>query len=158
MKKIAILSLALLLVLAFAACGKSEKATRIGDSDFSLVLPEGFTVTEDQKDEDQLAFFYKDENTLDFDVYLWEKGDQYDLVSEANYFASVYGAVAEPVTVNGIEGMKYVSEEEFEGNVYTVVNYMFEDDAYIVEFSFWTIDTAEEYAVVDEIINTIKVN
>ena len=66
--------------------------------------------------------------------------------------------VAEAVTVNEINGMKYVSEEEYEGEVYTVVNYMFEDDVNIVEFCFWTIDTEEEYAVVDEIINTIKMN
>jgi hypothetical protein len=35
---------------------------------------------------------------------------------------------------------------------------MFEDDTYIVELSFWTIDTEAEYAAVDEIINTLKKN
>ena len=46
----------------------------------------------------------------------------------------------------------------FDGETYTVVNYMFEDDTYIVEICFWTIDTDAEYAVVDEIINTLKKN
>lgn len=78
--------------------------------------------------------------------------------SEANAFAAVYGTVAEPVAVNGMNGMKYVSEEEYEGKVYTVVNYMFEDDVYLVELCFWTVDTAEEYAAVDEILNTLKKN
>ena len=78
--------------------------------------------------------------------------------SEANAFADVYGTAAEPVVINGINGMKYVSEEEYEGAVYTVVNYMFEDDVYIVELCFWTIDTAEEYAAVDEILGTLKMN
>ena len=35
---------------------------------------------------------------------------------------------------------------------------MFEDETNIVELSFWTIDTEEEYKAVDEIINTIKKN
>ena len=46
----------------------------------------------------------------------------------------------------------------FDGETYTVVNYIFEDDTYIVEIRFWTIDTDAEYAVVDEIINTLKNN
>ena len=80
------------------------------------------------------------------------------LESEANAYAEFYGTVAEPVKINGINGMKYVSAEEFEGESYTVVNYMFEDDTYIVEISFWTINTDAEYAAVDEIINTLKKN
>ena len=109
-------------------------------------------------DEDQVAYFYKDDNSIDFDVYQWEKGDEYTLESEANYFAAEYGAVAEAVTVNGINGMKYVSAEDYEGNTYTVVNYMFEDDTYIVEICFWTVDNDAEYKAVDEIINTLKKN
>ena len=78
--------------------------------------------------------------------------------SEANHFATEYGTTAEAVTVNGIKGYKYVSSEEYEGNTYTVANYMFEDDVYIVELCFWTVGTAEEYAAVDEILNTLKKN
>ena len=158
MKKIAILTLVLVLVLGLAACAKEEKSTQLGTSDFSLVLPQGYALTEDELDEDQVGYFYKDENSIDFDVYQWEKGDLYTLESEANYFAGEYGAVAEAVTINGIQGMKYVSAEAYDGYTYTVVNYMFEDDTYIVEISFWTIDTEEEYKAVDEIINTLKKN
>ena len=78
--------------------------------------------------------------------------------SEAKLYATEYGTTAEAVTVNGIKGYKYVSSEEYEGKTYTVVNYMFEDDTCIVELCFWTIDTAEEYKAVDEIINTLKIN
>ena len=46
----------------------------------------------------------------------------------------------------------------FEGDVYTVVNYMFEDDVNIVELCFWTVDTVDEHAAVDEIISTLKKN
>ena len=87
-----------------------------------------------------------------------EKGAEYTLVEEANYYAAQYGTAAESFTVNDIDGMKYTSEEEYENNVYTVVNYMVEDDTYIVELSFWTVNTADEYAAVEEIINTLNKN
>jgi hypothetical protein len=157
MKKITILALALMLVLALAACG-SAKPTQIGTSDFSIVLPEGYDWAEDDMAEDQIGYCYKDDNSIDFDVYQWAKGDEFTLESEANHFAAEYGTTAEAVTVNGIKGYKYVSNEEYEGNTYTVVNYMFEDDTYIIELCFWTVDTAEEYAAVDEILNTLKKN
>ena len=157
MKKIAILTLALMLVFALAACGDADP-TQLGTSAFSIVLPEGYALTEDDFDEDQVAYFYKDDNSIDFDVYQWAKGDTYTLESEANYFAAEYDTTAEAVTVNGIGGYKYISAEEYEGNTYTVVNYMFEDDTNIVEICFWTINTDAEYAVVDEILNTLKMN
>ena len=158
MKKIAILTLVLVLVLALVACGNNAKPTQLGTSDFSIVLPEGYALTDDDFDEDQVAYFYKDDNSIDFDVYQWEKGDEYTLEAEAKAFAALYGTEPEEVTVNGIDGMKYVSKEEYEGNVYTVVNYMFEDDTYIVELCFWTIGTDAEYVAVNEIINTLKKN
>ena len=157
MKKIAILTLVLMLVFSLAAC-TNTKPTQLGTSDFSIVLPDGYASTEDDFDEDQVAYFYKDDNSIDFDVYQWAKGDEYTLESEANHFATEYGTTAEAVTVNGIKGYKYVSSEEYEGNTYTVVNYMFEDDTYIVEICLWTVNTDAEYKAVDEIINTLKKN
>ena len=102
MKKIAILTLVLMLVLALAACGNT-KPTQLGTSDFSIVLPDGYASTEDDFDEDQVAYYYKDDNSIDFDVYQWAKGDDYTLESEANHFATEYGTTAEAVTVNGIK-------------------------------------------------------
>jgi len=156
MKKIVILMMVSVMVLSLFACGGGAKPTQLGTSAFTIVLPEGYALTDDEMDEDQVAYYYKDDNSIDFDVYQWEKGDKYTLEAEANAFAALYGTVAEAVTVNGIGGMKYVSEEEYEGDAYTVVNYMFEDDIYIVELCFWTIDTEEEYKAVDEILNTLK--
>ena len=156
MKKITILILLLALTLTFFACGNNTEPTQLGTSAFSIVLPDGYALTEDDLDEDQVAYFYKDDKSIDFDVYQWEKGDQYTLESEANAFAALYGTIAEAVKVNGIDAMKYVSKEDYEGNTYTVVNYMFEDDTYIVEICFWTVDTEAEYADVDAIINTLK--
>ena len=157
MKKIAILTLVLMLVFALAACSNT-KTTQLGTSDFSIVLPGGYALAEDDMDEDQVAYFYKDDNSIDFDVYQWAKGDDLTLESEANHFAAEYGTTAEAVIVNGIKGYKYVSSEEYEGKTYTVVNYMFEDDTNIVEICFWTVNTDAEYAAVDEILGTLKKN
>lgn len=137
MKKIIILVFAIILAFSLVAC-KSATTTQLGTSDFTIDLPQGYESAEDDFDEDQVAYFYKDDNSIDFDVYQWEKGDQYTLESEAKAFADMYGTVAEAVTINGINGWKYVSEEKFDGDTYTVINYMVEDDKYIVEICFWT--------------------
>jgi hypothetical protein len=158
MKKIVIFMLTFALAFTLFACGNNAKTEKLGTSKLSIVLPEGYASVEDDFEEDPIAYYYKDDNSMDFDVYQWEKGDEYTLESEANHFAAECGTTAKAVTVNGLKGMKYVSEEEYEGATYTVVNYMFEDEVYIVELCFWTNDTAEEYAVVDEIINTLKKN
>ena len=146
-----------MLVFSLVAC-TNTKPTQLGTSDFSIVLPEGYALTEDDFDEDQVAYFYKDDTSVDFDVYQWAKGDDFTLESEAKYYATQYNTTAEAVTANGINGWKYVSVEDYEGKTYTVVNYMFEDDTYIVELCFWTVDTEAEYDAVDKIINTLKKN
>ena len=157
MKKMTALVLLLALTLTLFACG-SKEPTKLGTSAFSIVLPNGYELAEDDLDEDQVAYFYKDDKSIDFDVYQWKKGNLYTLATEASYFAATYGVTAEAVTINDIDGWKYVTAEEFDGKTYTVVNYMFEDDTYIVEICFWTVDTKAEYKAVDKIINTLEKN
>ena len=142
MKKLLALLLIAVFCLGMAACG-ADKYTQIGTSAYSIILPEGYVATEDDFAQDQIAYYHKDDESIDFDVYQWDKEGKYELKEEAAYFASEYDAVAEEIEINGIGGMKYVSKEAFDGYEYTVVNYMFEDDKSIVELSFWTIDTEE---------------
>ena len=145
MKKI--LAFVLLIVLCFSmvACGgdkpaqNDDKYTQIGTSEFSIILPEGYAETEDDFEEDQIAYYFKDSESIDFDVYQWDKEEKYTLKEEAEYFAAEYNAVPEEVEFGGIRGMKYVSKETFDGNEYTVLNYMFEDEKNIIELCFWTI-------------------
>ena len=164
MKKILAFILLVVLSLSLVACGGDKPAqmddnyTQIGTSEFSIILPEGYAETEDDFEEDQIAYYFKDDQSIDFDVYLWDKEGKYTLNEEAEYFASEYNATAEEIEINGISGMKYISKEVFDDNEYTVANYMFEDEKSIIELSFWTIDTEEEYKAVDEIIGTIKKN
>ena len=161
MKKIMTVFLAILMIATLVACGNSSKEnakTQLGTSKLFVVLPEGFAATEDDFDEDQVAYYYKDDDSIDFDVYQWAKGDEYVLEDEAAYFAAEYGTTASEVSVNGLSAMKYISVEEYDGYEYTVINYMFDDGEYIVELCFWTINTEEELAAVDEIINTITLD
>ena len=162
MKKMLLIILALLTVAALTACGsgndKANAKTQLGTSAISIVLPEGYAEAEDNFDEDQVAYFYKDDESVDFDVYQWAKGNEYTLVEEAAYFSAEYGTTASEVTVNGIPGMKYISLEEYDGYEYTVINYMFDDGENIVELCFWTINTEEELAAVDDIIKTIAMD
>ena len=162
MKKMFAAILALLTVAALTACGsgndKANAKTQLGTSAISIVLPEGYAEAGDNFDEDQVAYFYKDDESVDFDVYQWAKGNEYILEEEAAYFSAEYGTTASEATVNGVPGMKYISVEEYDGYEYTVINYMFDDGENIVELCFWTINTEEELAVVDEIIKTIAID
>ena len=78
---------------------------------------------------------------------------------DGNVYTGTYTGVAGRTRLftsqNTLCPITYVT---FEGNTYTVLNYMFEDDTYIVELSFWTIGTEAEYEAVDEIIKTLKKN
>ena len=156
MKKFAILTFVFVFVLALVACGNTK--TQLGTSSLYITLPQGYALTQDDFDEDQVAYFYKDDNSIDFDVYQWEKGTDFTLESEANFFAAEFDTTAEAITINGLKGYKYVSLEDYEGETYHVVNYMFEDNTYIVEICFWTVNTDAELKSVNDIINTLKKN
>lgn len=158
MKKITLLFCILFISISITACNKSNDPTMLGTSGFSIILPEGFSNTDDDFDEDQIAYYYKDDESIDFDVYQWAKEGQYNLKEEADYFAAEYGTTASEVIINNIPGMKYITSEKYDGYEYTVINYMFDDGDNIVELCFWTINTPDEISAVDEIINTLTTN
>lgn len=157
MKKQYFIFLVMLFCLIMTGCS-DKNYTKIGTSDFSIIIPEGYVLTDDEFDEDQFAYYHKDNQSIDFDVYQWDKESKYTLEEEAEYFASQYDTTPEKIEINGIVGMKYISREIYEEYEYTVVNYMFEDEDSIIELSFWTVGSEEEYAAVLEIIETIKKN
>lgn len=67
----------------------------------------------------------------------------------------LHNSIASEVDINGINGMKYVSNEIYDNNEYSVINYMFDDSESIVEISFWTVDNTKELENVESIISTI---
>ena len=66
------MALTLLAVAALTACGsandKANAKTHLGTSAISIVLPEGYAEVGDNFDEDQVAYYYKDDKSIDFDV------------------------------------------------------------------------------------------
>ena len=58
MKKPVVFLLAILMIVVLAACGndKASEKTQLGTSKLSITLPEGFVETEDDFDEDQVAY------------------------------------------------------------------------------------------------------
>lgn len=143
------------LVALLTSC--SEKAPeKLGDTSFSITLPKGYKQTKDKTmEEDQIAYYFKDDNSIDFDVYAWDKAD-YNLKDEAAYFASEYNSTAKEIEINGNKGYFYISLEEFDGETWTVYNYMFEDDKYILELCFWTDNSQKEQSDVKNILNTLS--
>lgn len=92
MKKRYFIYLLMLFCLIVTWCS-NENYTKIGTSDFSIIIPEGYAQAEDDFDEDQIAYYHKDDQSIDFDVYQWDK--EYTLEEEAEYFASQYNTTPE---------------------------------------------------------------
>lgn len=157
MKKIVLLTLALMMVLCLVACGGADENTiKVGTSEFSIVLPEGYKDIKDDYGENQIAYYYKDDDSIDLDVYQWTKEDKYTLESEAQYYEELFGAEPEIVYVNGIRCYKYISEEEYEGETYMLHSYLFENETDFFGICFWTCGTSAESSAVEKIINTLK--
>ena len=77
------------ILCTFLGC-VSKNAEKLGETSFSIVLPSGYNLTEDETvEEDQIAYYYKDDNSIDFDVYAWTK-ENYVLKDEAEFFATEY--------------------------------------------------------------------
>lgn len=147
------------MLLALTACaGNKKNEIKLGSSDFSLVIPEGYKETKDDFDEGQVAYYYKDDDSIDFDVYQWAKEGNDTLQSKADGFANEYGAELKTVVINGINCITFVTEEEYKGQAYTIVNYMFEGESGFAGVCFWTTNTEAEHAAVDAIINTLSKN
>lgn len=150
-----VLIMVLMVLFVFLGCEKNN-TINLGETSFSIDLPEGYKLTDDpDTEEDQIGYYYKDDNSLDFDVYAWEK-ESYVLKDEAEYFAAEYKTVANPYTINDLNGFEYISLEEYDGILWTVYNYMFEDENYILELCFWTNNEENEIAVKDEILSTLS--
>lgn len=134
----------------------TEKTEILGETSFSIILPAGYKLTKDvEAEEDQIAYYYKDDDSIDFDVYAWEK-ENYVLKDEAEYYASEYNSTANEISLNGINGYVYISKEVYDEVEWTVYNYLFEDNKYIIEISFWTDNSEKELADVTAILSTLK--
>lgn len=161
MKKLFALVLCLILL---AACAVAEEAAtkplRLGTSAYAVEIPESYVEgerTEEDIEDDMVAYLMSPDSLLDFDVYQFSKDGYPDtLAAFVEQEAAEYEA-AEVVTdgsINGIDAGWYRATETYEDQEYATLTYVLEDGDQYVELAFWLDgETAEEEA--QAIINTL---
>ena len=129
---------------------------QLGTLPFCLSVPVGYRLDEEETvDNRQLWYYLSDNSPLDFDVYQWEKeGDTLEkyAIEEARKYE------AERVdyrTVNDIFLAYYYSYEEDEGQMYSVINYLFEEGNQFMKISFW-LDGEIAVRQADRILSTLR--
>ena len=129
---------------------------QLGTLPFCLSVPVGYRLEEEETvDNRQLWYYLSDNSPLDFDVYQWEKeGDTLEkyAIEEARKYE------AERVdyrTVNDIFLAYYYSYEEDEGQMYSVINYLFEEGNQFMKISFW-LDGEIAVRQADRILSTLR--
>ena len=130
---------------------------QLGSSPFYLSVPVGYrsgVQSAEELEEDQVGYYCSDSSPLDFDVYQWAKdGDTLEkyVIEEARLYE------AERVdyrTVNDILLAFYYSHEEYDSQMYPVVNYIFENDDDLMALVFW-LDGEIAVRPADQILSTL---
>ena len=103
----------------------------------------------------QSWYYYSENSPLDFDVYQWKKeGDT--LEKYAIEEARTYEAERLDFrTVNDVFLANYSSYEEYDGEMYSVANYLVEDGNYLMKISFW-LDGEIAVRQADRILSTLR--
>lgn len=147
MKRIIAATVCLALLAAGCALAESEDGKRwlrLGTSSLMIQVDDSYVqgeITEEDIADDQVAYLYSDERTLDFDVYQFSKEGLPDTLAE--YMAqeiSEYASVSEQRAddeFNGIPAAWYRTIEPFEGVEYETITYIMEDGDEFVEIVFW---------------------
>ena len=128
----------------------------LGTLPFCMSVPVDYRLGEEEDVEKGHTWYYLSENSpLDFDVYQWEK-EGYTLEKYAIEEARAYEAErVDYRTVNDIFVAYYYSYEEYEGEMYSVVNYLFEDGKNFMKIAFW-LDGEIAVRQADRIVSTLR--
>lgn len=137
-------------LLGSISASSDNQSVQLGTSNFFLSLPEGY-----QADEITVEYFFKDDESLDFDVYHWAKAPSETLEDIATEEAAEFDAAAEKLSVKGIDVFSYRTAESFEGKEYQSIAYMVENGDCIVELVFWLDGEAAE-ATAERILSTLS--
>jgi len=140
----------------------ATRTLRLGSSPFTLTVPTGFVegeMTQEDIEDDQVAYWYSNDTLLDFDVYQFSKDGYPDaLAVYVEDEISGYNEVTDLVTdgeVNGIPVARYRTVEEYQDVAFNTLTYILDGGDEYVEVVFWLDgDTAEAEA--EDIIRTLK--
>lgn len=140
----------------------TTKPLRLGTSPFTMVVPASFTegeVTQEESEDDMVAYYYSPETLLDFDIYQFNKdGYPNDLAVYAQEEASGYNSVSELVTdseINGIPVAWYRTVEAYKDTEFNTLTYILDAGDEYVEVVFW-LDGENADAEADAIICTLS--
>ena len=147
-----------------AAEGAATRTLRLGTSPFTIVVPAGFTegeMTQEDIEDDQVAYYYSNETLLDFDVYQFSKdGYPNDLATYVEEESSGYNSVSELVTdgeINGVPAAWYRTVEAYQNAEFNTLTYILDGGEEYVEICFW-LDGDNADAEADAIIRTLSVS
>ena len=180
MKKYLLLTLVLMLALALAltACGApveedvptdtdTDAATdtdadavatqeiQVGTSNVYFTAPADYQkgeMTQEDTEEGMVAYYFSENDLMDFDLYYWAKAT--DETLESAIAEETEGEVA-TVEFNGINFVSYNDTEDSVDGTFPTVTYIMEDGDYFVEFVFW-LDGDDAEAKVNDIMNTVE--
>ena len=144
-------------VLYEAEIADEGNVITLGTSSLKIALPFVYMkgeITIEDTEENQVAYYYSEECTVDFDVYQWAKAEGETLADAVTEEAAEYEAEAGITEINGFEVAYYTATEESEGTDYNTVTFIVEDGNDFVEIVFW-LDGENATDIVDAIIGSI---
>lgn len=154
MKKITLILLAAVLLAVLA----SAEETQIGETDLFIDIPENLTadeVTQEDLEEGLTAYYFNDTYTLG--IYLYD-ADGASIADAANYYSSGDEVRQAGITrINGLDAAYYTYSEDFEGENYSCVSYIFKAGSDFAELSFVvrTADIASSNEAINRLVGTV---
>lgn len=157
MRKLLLLALCLVLTAGVASAGGMKTLT-LGDSQYSVNVPESFVngeVTDEDKAEGQVAYYKSDETTLDFDVYQLSGNGTLEefAATDAKAFGNTEAVTSREI--NGVKVSSYRSSQESEGETYDTIAYVFGGEGKYIRLVFW-LDGNNAEAEAEAIITSLK--
>ena len=141
---------------------EATRTLRLGSSPFTLTVPAGFVegeMTQEDIEDDQVAYWYSNDTLLDFDVYQFGKDGYPDaLAVYVEDETSGYNEVTDLVKdgeVNGIPAAWYRTVEEYQDVAFNTLTYILDGGNEYVEVVFW-LDGDNADAEADAIIHTLS--
>jgi len=135
-----------------------EKTVPIGSTGYYVVVPADYVpgeLTEEDRQDDMVAYYYSNLHLMDFDIYQFAKEGQ-TLDNCAAKEAAMFGADGiDRAQYNGVPFVFYVSKELYDGVEYVVANFLFEAGDDFGELAFW-LDGGEDAAeLTEQIVSSI---
>ncbi|MBQ7544716.1 MAG: hypothetical protein IJT02_07205 [Synergistaceae bacterium] len=141
---------AVLAVMLFAGVASARD---IALGTFTVKAPDSFvngTVTSADREEGITAYYKSAETLMDFDVYEFPKEEPFE-----EFVKSFAAPNLTREEINGIKAAVYRSTDESEGQEYSTLNYILEDEKEYIMIVFW-LDGEEAEPQALAIINSLS--